>query len=97
MSRVLYCPSCEAIVQEDKLRCLMCGTDFSVQPPLPEPPSYYRGLAEMRQRQEQAEPSKALGVMAWIAQVFAGIWLFVFCIAPVLAIILGFILLLFLR
>lgn len=97
MSGVQYCPNCEAIVLEDKPRCVLCSNDFAERPALPEPPSYYRSMAEMRARQEEAEPSKALGVMAWIAQVFAGIWIFVFCIAPILLIILGFILLLFVR
>jgi hypothetical protein len=97
MARVMYCPKCEAIVHDDQARCVMCGNDFADQPPLFEPPSYYRGLAEMRTRQEEVEPSKALGVMAWIAQVFAGVWIFLFCIAPILLIIVAFFAILFIR
>jgi hypothetical protein len=97
MSGVRYCAKCEAIVNDDRATCLLCGADFAQTPPLPEPPSYYRSQAELRQRQEEAEPSKALGVMAWIAQVVAGVWIFLFCVAPILLIILGFILLLFVR
>jgi len=97
MAGVWYCPRCEGIVHEDDLRCVLCGYDFAEQAPLPEPPSYYRGLAEMRARQEENEPSKALGVLAWIAQVFAGVWIFLFCIAPVLLVIIAFFVILFIR
>jgi hypothetical protein len=94
---VRYCANCEAIVQEGSSSCLLCGADLTATPPLPEPPSFYRQQAELRQRQDEAEPSMALGVMAWIAQIFAGVWIFVFCVAPILLVIVGFFLVLFLR
>jgi hypothetical protein len=97
MGGVRYCANCEAIVHDGSASCLLCGADFATTPPLPEPPSFYRQQAELRQRQDEAEPSKALGVMAWIAQVFAGVWIFLFCVAPILLVIVGFVAVLFLR
>lgn len=87
MGAILYCPACEGIVTGDADRCVVCGHDLRADQPLLEPPSYYRDRALLAAELEAAEPSKALGVMAWIAQVLGTIWFILFCIAPVVLIV----------
>jgi len=92
---IRYCPNCEGIVEEQAPRCGLCGLDLVANPPLINPPSILREQALAASAQEQAEPSKVLGVMAWIAQLTAGAIVLFFCLIPALLVIVGFFVVLF--
>lgn len=94
MSRILYCPECEGIVEPGARRCTICGNDLTVNQALHQPPSLYRERAQFLAAQEAAEPSRALGVMAWIAQAISALGVFVLCILPVILLVVGTIVLL---
>jgi hypothetical protein len=89
VSQILYCPDCEGIVESGARRCTICGNDLTVNQALLQPPSYYRDQAELLAAQEAAEPSMALGVLAWIAQAISALGVFVLCILPVILLVLG--------
>jgi hypothetical protein len=96
VSGVRYCPRCEAIAQTERVTCVMCGLDFAEHEPLLEPPSYSRNLAEMQERQDR-EPNKALGVMAWVAQLSATLAIVFFCVLPAIAFVIALLIILFTR
>lgn len=97
MSQIRYCPKCEGIVEPTARRCTICKHDLTADPALLQPPSSYRQQAEMQAAQEAEKPSMALGVMAWIAQVISATTIAVFCILPVVALVITVIVLLFSR
>jgi hypothetical protein len=90
MATIRYCPRCEGIITEGSSRCVLCGADLDEHAPLVEAPSLVRERARAEAQRETHEPSKVLGVVAWIAELTGGALLAIFCILPAIAFVLGF-------
>jgi hypothetical protein len=75
---------------------VVCGLEFFGNPPLLEPPSYVKEMADLQARQER-EPNQVLGVLAWLAQLSVTAGFILFCVLPAVLFVVVFFVILFTR